>query len=97
MGNKGDDRAFSADEHFYNNVLLPAGGGERVLSSPVDKIEPFREWDAHLYSSLHSASTSKRKKLKLLNDLFTHYPVTPVPPMKLQHSSSGRDYYSGFA
>jgi len=24
---KGDDRAFSADEHFYNNVLLPAGGG----------------------------------------------------------------------
>lgn len=31
---KGDDRAFSADEHFYKNVLLPAGGeAKRCLCS----------------------------------------------------------------
>lgn len=44
---KGDDRAFSADEHFYKNVLKPVGGDEKVLFvlNQVDKIEPFREWD----------------------------------------------------
>lgn len=26
---KGDDRAFSADEHFYKNVLIPAGGDSK--------------------------------------------------------------------
>lgn len=44
---KGDDRAFSADEHFYKDVLLPAGGKGKTLFvlNQVDKIEPFREWD----------------------------------------------------
>lgn len=44
---KGDDRAFSADEHFYNHVLIPAGGGNNVLFvlNQIDKIEPFREWN----------------------------------------------------
>lgn len=44
---KGDDRAFSADEHFYKNVLSPAGGEAKTLFvlNQVDKIEPFREWD----------------------------------------------------
>ena len=44
---KGDDRAFSADEHFYKNVLLPAGGEVKTLFvlNQVDKIEPFREWN----------------------------------------------------
>ncbi|HHQ6539167.1 TPA: GTPase family protein [Serratia fonticola] len=44
---KGDDRAFSADEHFYKDVLIPAGGKEKTLFvlNQVDKIEPFREWD----------------------------------------------------
>ncbi|HCQ0098491.1 TPA: 50S ribosome-binding GTPase, partial [Escherichia coli] len=44
---KGDDRAFSADEHFYKNVLAPAGGEAKTLFvlNQVDKIEPFREWD----------------------------------------------------
>ncbi len=31
---KGDDRAFSADEHFYKNVLQPAGGEEKTLFVP---------------------------------------------------------------
>lgn len=44
---KGDDRAFSADERFYKDVLIPAGGKEKTLFvlNQVDKIEPFREWD----------------------------------------------------
>ncbi|WP_241168812.1 GTPase family protein [Serratia marcescens] len=44
---KGDERAFSSDEYFYNHVLVPAGGENNVLFvlNQIDKIEPFREWD----------------------------------------------------
>lgn len=40
---KGDDRAFSADEHFYQKVLKPAGGDKKTLFvlNQIDKIEPF--------------------------------------------------------
>lgn len=79
---KGDDRAFSADEHFYNNVLLPAGGGERVLFvlNQVDKIEPFREWDTHLHQPSPAQRINIEKKEAYITERFgfTHYPVTPV-------------------
>ncbi|AKH63396.1 MULTISPECIES: GTPase family protein [Photorhabdus] len=79
---KGDDRAFSADEHFYNNVLLPAGGGERVLFilNQVDKIEPFREWDTHLHQPSPAQRINIEKKEAYITGRFgfTHYPVIPV-------------------
>jgi small GTP-binding protein len=46
---KGDDRAFSVDEAFYNEVVLPALDGTKTpiifVLNQVDKIEPFRQWD----------------------------------------------------
>ncbi|KTJ32458.1 GTPase [Enterobacter hormaechei subsp. steigerwaltii] len=79
---KGDDRAFSADEHFYNNVLLPADGGERVLFvlNQVDKIEPFREWDTHLHQPSPAQRINIGKKEAYITERFgfTHYPVIPI-------------------
>lgn len=68
---KGDDRAFSADEHFYKNVLKPAGGEEKTLFvlNQVDKIEPFREWDVqNAQPSPAQKKTSSIKKPTLLTD-----------------------------
>lgn len=45
---KGDDRAFSSDETFYNNLVKPyldKGRPVIIALNQVDKIEPFREWD----------------------------------------------------
>ena len=45
---KGDDRAFTSDQIFYENVVLPhlkQGKPFFFVLNQVDKIEPFREWD----------------------------------------------------
>lgn len=46
---KGDDRALSVDEQFYQQVLLPAMEQLQLpvifIVSQVDKVEPCREWD----------------------------------------------------
>jgi small GTP-binding protein len=45
---KGDDRAFSSDEHFYKNIVKPhidEGKPFFFVLNQVDKIEPFREWN----------------------------------------------------
>ncbi len=46
---KGDDRALSIDEHFYQQVLLPLIWDSTVpvmfVVSQADKVEPCREWD----------------------------------------------------
>lgn len=46
---KGDDRALSLDEQFYQQILLPEMAQLQlpviVVVSQVDKIEPSREWD----------------------------------------------------
>ncbi|WP_330985153.1 MULTISPECIES: GTPase family protein [Enterobacterales] len=79
---KADDRAFSADEHFYKEVLLPAGGREKVVFvlNQVDKIEPFREWDQeHRRPSLTQATNIQRKKDYIAECFeFPHHPVVPV-------------------
>lgn len=79
---KGDDRAFSADEHFYNNVLIPAGGEDRVLFvlNQVDKIEPFREWDAVNHQPSPAQLTNIIRKENYLTERFgfTRYPVISV-------------------
>ncbi|WP_175640202.1 GTPase family protein [Metabacillus schmidteae] len=45
---KGDDRAFSSDAKFYNEVVKPhleQGKPFFIVLNQIDKIEPFREWD----------------------------------------------------
>ncbi|EPC0820725.1 GTPase family protein [Escherichia albertii] len=79
---KGDDRAFSADEHFYTNVLVPTGGGERILFvlNQVDKVGPFREWDIvhHQPSAAQLINIEKKKSYIAERFGFTRYPVIAV-------------------
>ena len=45
---KADDRAFSSDEKFYEDIVKPhiqQGKPFYFVLNQVDKIEPFREWD----------------------------------------------------
>ncbi len=61
---KGDDRAFSSDEYFYNNVIIPAGCKSKVLFvlNQVDKVEPCHEWDraGHLPSPAQQCNIEKK-------------------------------------
>jgi hypothetical protein len=79
---KGDDRAFSADEHFYNHVLIPAGGVDNVLFvlNQIDKIEPFREWDiTNNCPSLTQLVNIKKKEAYLAERFgFINNPVVSV-------------------
>jgi small GTP-binding protein len=45
---KADDRAFSSDQKFYNDIVKPhidQGKPFYFVLNQVDKIEPFQEWD----------------------------------------------------
>ena len=79
---KGDDRAFSADEHFYQRVLKPAGGDKKTLFvlNQIDKIEPFREWDiAHNQPSPSQQINIRKKEAYLIERFgFTEYPIISV-------------------
>ncbi|WP_336193018.1 GTPase family protein [Providencia stuartii] len=79
---KGDDRAFSADEHFYQRVLKPAGGDKKTLFvlNQIDKIEPFREWDIeHNQPSLNQLTNIRKKEAYLIERFsFTEHPVISV-------------------
>ncbi|MCS2153249.1 50S ribosome-binding GTPase [Scandinavium goeteborgense] len=79
---KGDDRAFTSDEDFYKNVLIPAGGDEKVIFvlNQVDKVEPFREWD----TSKHHPSLAQLANIRRKEDYvaerfeFPHHPIISV-------------------
>ena len=62
---KGDDRAFSIDERFYKEVVLPAitdsGTPIVFVVNQVDKIAPFREWD------LEAGQPGKKQALNIKN------------------------------
>lgn len=79
---KGDDRAFSADEHFYKDVLLPAGGKGKTLFvlNQVDKIEPFREWDEQNCCPSPRQMANITAKKDYINQCFgfTEYPIVAV-------------------
>jgi hypothetical protein len=79
---KGDDRAFSADEHFYKEVLIPAGGEGKTLFvlNQVDKIEPYREWDEENgYPSSRQMKNIAQKKDYISQCFgFTEYPIVAV-------------------
>lgn len=79
---KGDDRAFTADEHFYKNVLIPAGGEGKTLFvlNQVDKIEPYREWDEeNSYPSSRQMKNIAQKKDYISQCFgFTEHPIVAV-------------------
>ncbi|VXD08767.1 conserved hypothetical protein [Enterobacterales bacterium 8AC] len=79
---KGDDRAFTADEHFYKNILIPAGGEGKTLFvlNQVDKIEPYREWDEeNSYPSSRQMKNIAEKKDYISQCFgFTEHPIVAV-------------------
>ncbi|WP_140183158.1 GTPase family protein [Providencia stuartii] len=79
---KGDERAFSADEHFYQRVLKPAGGDKKTLFvlNQIDKIEPCREWDiAHKQPSPNQQINIRKKEAYLSEQFgFTEHPIISV-------------------
>lgn len=79
---KGDDRAFSSDERFYENVVKPAGGETKVLFvlNQADKIEPFREWDTERNQPSNAQRINIEEKERYLKECFgfTEHPVLSV-------------------
>ncbi|MCW5318432.1 GTP-binding protein [Nostoc sp. KVJ3] len=46
---KADDKAFSSDEEFYHKIIKPhleQGKPFIIVLNQVDKVEPYRDWDA---------------------------------------------------
>lgn len=79
---KGDDRAFTPDEYFYNHVLKPIGGDDKILFvlNQVDKIEPYREWDIVNNQPSPAQQINIRKKEEYLIERFgfTKHPIISV-------------------
>lgn len=62
---KADDRAYTSDQYFYNNIIKPHLNVDSkpffFVLNQVDKIEPFREWD----TGQHKPSIKQRDNIEL--------------------------------
>ena len=70
---KGDDRAFSSDEQFYNRLIRPyikAGKPFLIVINQVDKVEPFREWDVENNRPAGRQATNIEEKHKIVAGIF---------------------------
>ncbi|MEI6529827.1 MAG: GTPase, partial [Candidatus Falkowbacteria bacterium] len=70
---KGDDRAFSLDEQFYNRLIHPyinAGKPFLIVINQVDKVEPFREWDVENNRPAGRQATNIEEKHKIVAGIF---------------------------
>ena len=80
---KGDDRAFTSDEAFYNEIVKPhlnEGKPFFMVINQVDKIEPFREWNEELRSP--GAKQAKNISDKRVNvSAFFNLPLDHVVPV----------------
>lgn len=79
---KADDRALASDQHFYQNILKPAGGADKTMFvlNQVDKIEPNHGWDErHCQpSSIQRVNISKKEDYITNLFGFTEHPVISV-------------------
>ena len=70
---KGDDRAFSSDEQFYNRLIRPyieAGKPFLIVINQVDKVEPFREWDVENNRPAGKQAINIEEKHKIVAGIF---------------------------
>ena len=71
---KGDDRAFSVDEHFYNNIVLPSVKESKVpvifVINQVDLIKPSREWNLDLKLPSENQKVNIEEKVRLVHESF---------------------------
>lgn len=84
---KADDRAFSADENFYENVIKPhveQGKPFFFVLNQVDKIEPFRQWNDEEHMPGEEQLVTIHKKVRMLADLFHVAPSKVIPVSALE-------------
>jgi len=70
---KADDRAFSTDEKFYENIVKPhitQGKPFYFVINQVDKMEPFREWDFEGHKPGDNQSCNIERKIEAVAQVF---------------------------
>jgi len=81
---KGDDRAFSSDEHFYKNIVKPhidkCNKPFFFVLNQVDKIEPFREWKEAEHEPGVNQFYNIHKKVNAVSISFA-YPENRIIPV----------------
>ncbi len=86
---KGDDRAFSVDEQFYNRVVRPHLDQNKpyfFVLNQIDKVEPFREWNIDKNSPGQRQSENINKKVAYVADCFN------IPKSKVIGVSANENY-----
>lgn len=85
---KADDRAYAADEDFYNRLVQPhIGNGTPVffVLNQCDKVEPFKEWNDNTHTPGAVQSENIRKKTRIAADSFD-IPESRVIPVSARES-----------
>ena len=80
---KGDDRAFTSDQLFYENIVKPhieKGKQFFFIINQVDKIEPFREWDEKNRKPSMKQQENINYKIKEVSRYFDT-PVSKIVPV----------------
>lgn len=70
---KGDDRAFSSDQEFYQSMVKPhmeQGKPFVIALNQVDKIEPFREWDVEKHQPSAKQQQNIQQKIASVAGFF---------------------------
>ncbi len=80
---KADDRAYAADENFYENIIKPhveQGKPFFLVLNQVDKAEPFRKWNAEEHEPGEEQLVTIEKKIRSIADSF-HVPPSKIIPV----------------
>ena len=79
---KADDRAYTPDENFYENIIKPCidkGKPFLFVLNQCDKIEPFREWDEHSNEPGETQKDNISKKIDRISRYFNVNPSKIIP------------------
>lgn len=79
---KADDRAYTSDETFYKNILMPHLDKGKVfffVLNQVDKIEPFREWDIENHEPGLNQFHNIHRKIENVASIFNVAPSKIIP------------------
>ncbi|MDR2142326.1 MAG: 50S ribosome-binding GTPase [Deltaproteobacteria bacterium] len=81
---KGDDRAFSNDENFYNLISSYFTEDTKkpfyFVINQVDKIEPFREWNEHEHRPGDKQFININRKVEAVSKIFG-FPKSKIIPV----------------
>jgi len=71
---RADDRSFTLDETFYNNIVKPhisKGTPFFFVINQVDKIEPYREWDDVNHEPGYHQQENIERKISSVSEYFS--------------------------